>query len=104
MRRVLVAVLLAASLAFAASDAVAADGCSYGYDGHLYCQPGARPGVPYGWQGPYQDRYYGQPYYGHRYQRGYDPGPAIAAGVIGAIGTAIISQQRYHRRAKHRRR
>ena len=60
MRKALFALTTAAALVATTGMASAADGCSRGYDGGIYCLPGARPGVPYG--GHYRD--YDSPRYG----------------------------------------
>ena len=49
MRSILVALTVVGSLSATVGAASAADGCSYGPGGQLYCQPGANPGVPYGY-------------------------------------------------------
>lgn len=63
MGRILIA-LVVAGAAFLGFDQTvrAADGCSYDAYGRLYCQPGARPGTPYGYGG------YGYGGYGPRYR------------------------------------
>jgi hypothetical protein len=61
----------------------------YGYDGGEYVA------APYGYDpGGYYP--YGYAPYGYGYYQGYDPGPAIAAGIIGTALGAIIGAQRYH--------
>ena len=53
MRAFLTMVSVAAAVALLpntlSTSAKAADGCSYGPGGQLYCQPGASPGTPYGY-------------------------------------------------------
>jgi hypothetical protein len=51
-------------LAMETSRTLAADGCSYDAYGQLYCERGARPGVPY-----YRDYDYGPRRYGYGPQR-----------------------------------
>jgi hypothetical protein len=60
--------------------------------------PGYGYGSGYYAPGYYGDgAYYGSPYYGRRYYGGYayDPGPAIALGVIGGVAGAMASAPRY---------
>ena len=61
MRKALFALATAAALVATTGMASAADGCSRGYDGGIYCLPGARPGVPYNYDSP---RYRGYARYG----------------------------------------
>ena len=62
--------------------------------GHVY-RGGYGGGVPYGYGG-YGYYPYGYAPYGYGYDDGYDAGPAIALGIIGAIGGIIASQGYYH--------
>lgn len=100
MKKMITAATIAiAGFGVSAGTASAADGCSFGYRGGVYCAPGARPGVPYGYYG-YGGYPYGRP---HAYHRRYDPGAAIALGVIGAAAAAIAGSRRgHHRRYRHR--
>lgn len=100
--RTLICSAIAAALLIAAAPAQAADGCSFDAYGRVYCLPGAQPGVPY-YRGGYYG-YDGDPYYQRRYyrHRDYDPGPAIALGIIGAAAGAIASQSRHQHRKRYR--
>ncbi|MGE3148507.1 MAG: hypothetical protein AB7K04_05505 [Pseudorhodoplanes sp.] len=113
MRSFLIALSAAGALAAAtAVPASAADGCGIDGWGRYYCLPGAQPGVPY-YSGPVYGggNYYGRPNYygngpyyggGRYYRRDYDPGAAIAAGIVGAAAAAIASGARHQYRGKKR--
>lgn len=58
--------------------AQAADGCSYDYYGRLYCMPGARPGLPYGYGRGYYREY---DYYVRRPHRRCPRGWTVQDGV-----------------------
>src|SRR5690242_18321897 len=95
-----ICVLGAACVGMGGTTAQAADGCSYTGYGQVYCEPGAQPGVPYGYYG---DTYYRGPYYRHRYYEP-DPGAAVAMGILGAAAGAIAHQAYHHRRHRHHQR
>lgn len=71
---------------------------SYDY-GPGYYAPGYYGGPAY-----YGTGYYGEPYYGRRYYGGYtyDPGPAVALGVIGAVAGAMAVAPGYAPRVVQR--
>jgi hypothetical protein len=70
MRALLFAFSAVTLLTMTNAPASAADGCSWGPGGQLYCQPGARPGVPY-----YSGYGYGYgPRHGYHQPRYVNPG------------------------------
>ena len=73
----------------ALAGAAAAQNQGYYYGNGYYGGPG------YYGPGYYAPGYYGPGYYG---DYGYDPGPAIALGVIGAVAGAIATAPRYRGR------
>lgn len=76
---------------------------SYDY-GPRYYAPGYYGGPAYYGAGYYGTGYYGEPYYGRRYYRRYtyDPGPAVALGVIGAVAGAMAVAPGYAPRTSQR--
>jgi hypothetical protein len=84
-------VLALVLLASAGQPASAYGNCVYDAYGRLYCGP-----VYYG-GGPY----YGYPYR-HRYGYDYDPGAAVALGIIGSVaGLMAREAYRHHRGHRH---
>lgn len=97
MRKFFIAVTVMSALGFAAEPAFAADGCSYDSYGQLYCQPGAQPGVPYG----YGSDPYGRSNRYREYDRP-DPGAAVALGILGAAAGAIADDARRDHHHRYR--
>jgi hypothetical protein len=81
MRLFLLALSAVGALALVQTPAQAADGCSWGPGGQLYCQPGARPGVPlygyggYGYGGGYHGHY--QPRHRYYHERRHHRRPKV---------------------------
>jgi hypothetical protein len=88
MRKLLISVATLAALGAAVQPA-SAQVCRYDYYGRQWCTPGY-----YGYG--YPDRY------GYGY-REYDPGEAVALGMIGTIAGIMAHQAfRHHRTYRHR--
>jgi hypothetical protein len=101
MRRLCIAgfVFALVLLASAGQSASAYGNCAYDAYGRLYCGPGGYYGG---------DPYYGRAYpYRHRYGYDYDPGAAVALGIIGSVAGLMAREayrhHRVHRRHHHRR-